>query len=133
MTRTFKTPEELMIALIQGDKWTTSHITGVCSFDKDKVPDFNPFRCKTVKTDFAISARLYTHCDGKTLWTKVEDKPKKKISLAMFTCQNIKNKEWVRPVIAETLDTYEIEWNDTIYTNHHEIPKTRYEQEIDDA
>lgn len=74
MTRTFKTPEELMIALIQGEKWTTSHITGVCVFDKDKVPDFNPFRCKTDKTDFAISAGLYTHCDGKTLWTKVEEK-----------------------------------------------------------
>lgn len=225
MTRTFNNPEELMIALINGEEWIVQGIIGKCVFDKTKAPHITPFRYKideTDETDFTISEGLYSRCDGETLWHKVEEKteldilkekyasgdyiavspdsdnlwyrnsnpdwsgsyklihkrhkdildaylsddnveilaketgikelqivtnfiesynedfdyrlkPKKKtISLAMFTCQNINNISWEEPKIYESISAFRGDYDKRYFSNHHEIPNTRYTQEIND-
>ncbi len=60
-------------------------------------------------------------------------KPKKKtIELAMFTCYNSEQKEWVRPEIFESIEKFKNKFCGDICVNHHEISYTRYEQEIDE-
>ncbi len=70
MTRTFAEPAELMIALLQGEKWELNGV--VCEYDKTKKAGFG-FRANSLP----INSQCVTDwslCDGKTLWHKVEEK-----------------------------------------------------------
>lgn len=65
MTRTFKNPEELMIALLNKEKWRRGEATLMYSDGYFKIGNMEiSLPC------FAIELL----CDGKTLWYKVEDK-----------------------------------------------------------
>lgn len=60
-------------------------------------------------------------------------KPKKKtISLAMFTCQWRYSGVWIDLKVYETIKDFKLMYADIDFINHHEIPNTRYEQEIDE-
>ena len=231
-TRTFANREELMISLLNGEKWGLGDNTLVFMYDKnDKVA---PFRKVLTNGDSSAIDSLYHCCDDKTIWTKVEEKteldlmkekyasgnyiyiyispiddkidivsevyadpyikntcyklihkehkdildayladndveiemlgndfdaewadlhdvytgnfidsynedfeyrlkPKKKtIYLAMFTCYDLTFKRWCNPYINESLEDYKTFFDSESYINHHEIPNTRYEQEIDE-
>lgn len=233
-TRTFNTPEELMIALLQGEKWRSPNknfeFDSECVYDS-KFPCDRMFRYIGFRDDRPMAKTEWELCDGKTLWHKVEEKaeldlkkekyasgnyillfynsdswitkyitswnytediyklihkkhkdildayladnnvriefrdtngsmkefehisnclkgnfidsynedfqyrlkPKKKtISLAMFTCQNKNSKDWCNTNIYETLESFIAYFSITKYSNHHEIPNTRYEIEVDD-
>lgn len=59
--------------------------------------------------------------------------PKKKtVSLALFTCYDLTFKRWCTPYINESLEDYKTFFDSESYINHHEIPNTRYEQEVDE-
>ena len=59
-------------------------------------------------------------------------KPKKKtISLAMFTCYRVCTDDWVMVNIDVDIEKFRNEYNEG-FTNHHEIPNTRYEIEVYD-
>lgn len=69
-TRTFNTPEELMIALLQGEKWQRNEV--VYSYDQNRRIE-ERFRA----TGYNINESINSYCnlcDGKTLWRKVEEK-----------------------------------------------------------
>jgi len=60
-------------------------------------------------------------------------KPKKKtVSLALFTCQRKSDKQWINANIYETIEHFKEIYDCGIFMNHHEMPNTRYEQEIDE-
>jgi len=221
-TRVFNSKEELMIALLQGEKWLYNGT--ICMYSDGY------FKMSNMLISTALALELL--CDGKTLWTKVEEKTeldlmeekyasgnyialaysthhnkknywypshpsrsdfrtfnkpklihknhkdildayladnsaeieircrdintewewidtnfinnydeafeyrlkskKKTISLAMFTCQ-WENGKWEQPNVCKSLEDFKSNYNNLNVINHHEIPNTRYEQEIDDA
>ena len=234
MTRTFANKEELMIALLQGEKWS-SNTTGKdkwCEYVKDS--EWSPFRFFMNKSKHYEIDGLYKHCDGKTLWHKVEEKTEldlmkekyasgdyicifkniditanlwyiennpewissnhyklihKKhkdileaylvdnnveieyvqgiqvgtgfkdwttdkcfiedylenaeyrikpeiwikittVSLAMYTCYDTRSNCWINPVVCETMEEYEIKFNESCFESHTEIPNTRFEATI---
>ena len=69
----------------------------------------------------------------RTFANKVKEKSKKKtIFLAMFTCQIADSKVWVDTSVHETIEDFKSTFDNKVFINHHEIPNTRYEQEIDE-
>lgn len=223
-TRTFNTPEELMIALLQGEKWSVDKIGGVCFYKPNTLCPFQLLLDRMIDEKDSIPIDgFYRYCDGKTLWCKVEKKTeldlmkekyasgeyvlvtpsnewvivqnpqwdchnyrlihkkheeileaylagnggmieikckdinaewewidtdfiknydeafeyrlkpqKKTISLAMFTCKYKNSKVWCNANVYETLESFIAYFSITKYSNHHEIPNTRYEIEVDD-
>lgn len=217
MTRTFANPEELMIALLQGEKWSIENRTVVYEYE-DKSRPFRIYYTE-IYSSF-VNDNQWNLCDGKTLWYKVEEKteldlmkelyelgnhicisrifekyqvnhcpifskngsyklihkkhkdildayladnsveiesfymtwlnednfigkynedfeyrlkPKKKtVQLAMFTCKNVVSTKWISPYVCGTLKEFKEYYNEEYFINHHELPNTRYEQEIDD-
>lgn len=72
-TRTFNTPKELMIALLQGEKWVIKDKFNYCYY-QDKHIDEYPFWVSMKNTDDYELQYVFPYCDGKTIWYKVEEK-----------------------------------------------------------
>jgi len=75
-TRTFSTKKELAEALLRGEKWSPS-IEGFAynhQFAKyNERIDGNPFRYGDNSSGFRTLIVHWHYCDGKTLWTRVND------------------------------------------------------------
>lgn len=96
MTRTFNTPEELMIALLQGEKWATRPEYGHYSYCNISG---NFIEVLPNKVSRLISINSY-RCDGKTLWHKVEDKTeldlmKEKYASGDYILMTPHHKSWI--------------------------------------
>lgn len=111
-TRTFNTPEELMVSLLQGEKWSLAAYGTVFLYDK-KDSAF-PFRAMNSDGSSAAIHKSYNYCDGKTLWHKVEEKPKKKtVTIIKFFSTKGKVLEMDKSKLTQMpkniIDEYEIE------------------------
>ncbi len=71
-TRTFNTPEELMIALLQGEKWRLASYTAIFLYDKSH--STSPFRAMAPDGSSEAMNSAYSYCNGITVWHKVERK-----------------------------------------------------------
>jgi hypothetical protein len=114
-TRIFNTPEELMMALLQGEKWSLVAYGTVFLYDK-KYP-LSPFRAMNSDGGSDAIDNSYNYCDGKTLWYKVEEKPKKKtVYIIKFYSTKGKVLEMDKSKLTQMpkniIDEYEIEAND---------------------
>jgi len=75
-TRTFSTKKELAEALMRGEKWSPSikYITFNHQFaEYNERIDGNPFRYGDNSSGFSALTFHWHYCDGKTLWTRVND------------------------------------------------------------
>ena len=111
-TRTFNTPEELMVSLLQGEKWSLAAYRTVFLYDK-KYP-VSPFRAMDSDGSSYAMDNSYNYCDGETLWHKVEEKPKKKtVSIIKFYSTKGKILEMDKSKLTQMpkniIDEYEIE------------------------
>ena len=68
-TRTFATKKELAEALIRGEKWKDKY-GFICYFSEESN---NPFFASDGEKGFILDNQQWEQCDGKTLWTKVND------------------------------------------------------------
>lgn len=71
-TRIFNTPEELMVSLLQGEKWSLAGNRAVFLYDKEY--SLSPFRAMDSDGSSDAIKKSYNYCDGETLWHKVEEK-----------------------------------------------------------
>lgn len=114
-TRTFNTPEELMISLLQGEKWGLAAYGTVFLYDKEY--PLSPFRAMNSDGNSDAIKKSYNYCDGETLWHKVEEKPKKKtVSIIKFYSTKGKILEMDKSKLTQMpkniIDEYEIEVHD---------------------
>ena len=75
-TRKFATKKELVEALMRGEKWSPSikYITFNHQFaEYNERIDGNPFRYGDNSSGFSALTFHWHYCDGKTLWTRVND------------------------------------------------------------
>jgi len=68
-TRTFATKKELAEALIRGEKWKDKY-GFICYFSEESN---NPFFASDGEKGFILDNQQWELCDGKTLWTRVDD------------------------------------------------------------
>ena len=68
-TRTFSTKKELADALMRGEKWKDKY-GFICYFSEESN---NPFFASDGEKGFILDNQQWEQCDGKTLWTKVND------------------------------------------------------------
>ena len=96
-TRTFNTPEEFMISLLQGEKWSLAGNRAVFLYNK-KYP-VTPFRAMDSSGNSEAIEKSYNYCDGKTLWHKVEEKTeldlmKEKFASGDYICISHVSDKW---------------------------------------
>lgn len=96
-TRTFNTPEELMIALLQGEKWKLAPYTEVFLYDKSH--STSPFRAMAPDGSSVAMNSAYSYCNGITIWHKVEEKTefnlmKEKFASGDYICISHISDKW---------------------------------------